>query len=198
MNYIRHLTAFFSKVYEDDGLQATHVSLYMALFQIWNISRFKNPISINRSETMRLAKIGSKTTYHKCLKKLHELGYIKYQPSRNPLKGSLVHMARIGTSSGTSLEPLSGHVVVPSINNTNNKLNINKDEIIQFFISKGFKKSIAEAFLNYNEARGWLISGMPMKNWKSAAELWMSKKSNYNKNEKIEKQELKKDTYEKL
>jgi len=39
---------------------------------------------------MRISKISSKATYHKCLKNLHSLGYINYQPSYNPFKGSHV------------------------------------------------------------------------------------------------------------
>ncbi|HBI01802.1 MAG TPA: transcriptional regulator [Flavobacterium sp.] len=90
MNYIKHLTGFFEKVVLDKTLNPTHVSLYMALFQFWNCNRFKNPISINRDEVMRISKISSKATYHKCLKNLHSLGYINYEPSYNPFKGSHV------------------------------------------------------------------------------------------------------------
>jgi hypothetical protein len=39
---------------------------------------------------MRISKISSKATYHKCLKNLHSLGYINYEPSFNPFKGSHV------------------------------------------------------------------------------------------------------------
>lgn len=90
MNYIKHLTGFFEKVATDKTLNPTHISLYIALFQFWNCNRFKNPISINRDEIMRISKISSKATYHKCLKNLHSLGYINYEPSFNPFKGSHV------------------------------------------------------------------------------------------------------------
>lgn len=92
MNYIKHLTGFFERVIKDKTLNPTHVSLYMALFQFWNFNRFKNPISISRDEVMRISKIASKATYHKCLKNLHSLGYIDYQPSFNPFRGSQVFM----------------------------------------------------------------------------------------------------------
>jgi hypothetical protein len=92
MNYIKHLTGFFEKVAIDKTLNPTHVSLYVALFQFWNCNRFKNPISISRDEVMRISKISSKATYHKCLKNLHSLGYINYEPSYNPFKGSLVYL----------------------------------------------------------------------------------------------------------
>ncbi len=92
MNYIKHLTGFFEKVAIDKTLNPTHVSLYVALFQFWNCNRFKNPISISRDEVMRINKISSKATYHKCLKNLHSLGYINYEPSYNPFKGSHVYL----------------------------------------------------------------------------------------------------------
>jgi hypothetical protein len=92
MNYIKHLTGFFGKVAIDKTLNPTHVSLYMSLFQFWNCNRFKNPISISRDEVMRISKISSKATYHKCLKNLHSLGYINYEPSYNPFKGSHVYL----------------------------------------------------------------------------------------------------------
>ena len=148
MNYIKHLTGFFDKVANDKLLNPTHVSLYISLFQFWNYSRFKNPISISRDEVMRISKISSKATYHKCLKALHSLGYIKYEPSYNPFKGSHVYLfnfsddlkplSKIEKAASPNFEPAGEQVVnksqtatetspelvgeqalVPSINNIN-------------------------------------------------------------------------------
>ncbi len=44
---------------------------------------------------MRISKISSKATYHKCLKNLHALGYINYEPSYNPFKGSQVFLLNL-------------------------------------------------------------------------------------------------------
>jgi 5'(3')-deoxyribonucleotidase len=90
MNYIKHLTGFFDRIVLDRNLNPTHISLYIALFQFWNVNRFKNPISITRDEVMRISKICSKATYHKCMRELNDRGYIKYEPSFNPFKGSMV------------------------------------------------------------------------------------------------------------
>jgi hypothetical protein len=98
MNYIRHLTAFFEKAISDNRLFPTHVSLYMALFQFWNLNHFKNPVSICRNEVLKLSKIGSYNTYHKCLHDLHSFGYIKYEPSHNQFIGSLVHLYNFDTT----------------------------------------------------------------------------------------------------
>lgn len=92
MNYIKHLTGFFEKIINDHSLNPTHISLYISLFQCWNLNRFQNPISITRDEVMRISKICSKATYHKCIKELHEKGYLVYEPSYNPFRGSLVHL----------------------------------------------------------------------------------------------------------
>ncbi|WP_395047854.1 transcriptional regulator [Flavobacterium sp.] len=145
MNYIKHLTGFFDRVAKDKLLNPTHVSLYMSLFQFWNCNRFRNPISISRDEIMRISKISSKATYHKCLKALHAQGYIKYEPSYNPFKGSHVFLFNFSddlkplpksassnfkpvieqvvnkscTSDETSSEQVNEQVVVPYINNTN-------------------------------------------------------------------------------
>ena len=95
MNYIKHLTGFFEKVGADYELNATHISLYMAIFQLWNQNRFQNPISISRDELMRISKIASTATYHKCMKDLTEREYVIYKPSFNPFKGSILEVCKL-------------------------------------------------------------------------------------------------------
>jgi hypothetical protein len=98
MNYIKHLTGFYDKIADDNRLSSTHVSLYLALFQFWNANRFDNPVSISRGEVMKLSKIGSYRTYYKCMHELDAFGYLKYEPSHNPLKGSQVNMYSFDTT----------------------------------------------------------------------------------------------------
>ncbi len=156
MNYIKHLTGFFEKVAIDKTLNPTHISLYMSLFQFWNCNRFKNPISISRDEIMRISKISSKATYHKCLKNLHSLGYINYEPSYNPFKGSHVILFNFSddlkpqpkserklnnepliepiaeqavNKSCTSSETSTEQAVVPSINYINNTNSLNDKNV---------------------------------------------------------------------
>ena len=104
MNYIKLLNAAFEKFYFDDRLNPTHISLYMALFQEWNSCRFMDEFYVNRRELMRCAKIGSKSTYHRCIVDLDTWQYLSYYPSNNPYKGSKIKMSIIGTSS----EPVMG------------------------------------------------------------------------------------------
>ena len=95
MNYIKHLTGFFEKVSTDFDLNPTHISLYMAIFQLWNQNRFQNPIGISRDELMRISKIASYATYHKCIKELDERNFVKYMPSYNPFKGSTLEVVNL-------------------------------------------------------------------------------------------------------
>ena len=46
---------------------------------------------------MRVSKICSNATYHKCIKELNDYGYLEYIPSFNPYKGSLVSLFNLGT-----------------------------------------------------------------------------------------------------
>jgi len=70
----------------------------MALFQEWNSSRFADEFYVNRRDLMRCAKIGSKSTYHRCVTDLNSWNYLFYFPSNNPYKGSKIKMSIIGTS----------------------------------------------------------------------------------------------------
>jgi SOS-response transcriptional repressor LexA len=90
MNYIKHLTGFFIRIASEETIYPTHISLYLALFQSWNVNRFKNPIAISRDEMMKTSRIASKATYHKCIKELQNMGFIDYLPSYNPYAGSEV------------------------------------------------------------------------------------------------------------
>ena len=92
INYIKHLNGVFNSIAKDNRLNPSHISLYMTLFQLWNFSRFAEIFFIDRDETMSISKIGSKNTYHRCLKNLNDYGYIKYLPSHNPFKGSRIKM----------------------------------------------------------------------------------------------------------
>ncbi len=92
MNYINHFTGFYELILQDSRLNPTHISLYLALFQFWNLNRFQNPICITRKEMMKLSKISAFGTYHKCIRELQEFGYIEYLPSFNPYRGSQVNL----------------------------------------------------------------------------------------------------------
>ncbi len=209
MNYIKHLTAFFERVAGDHRLNATHVSVYISLFQFWNLNRFQNPISVSRSEVMRVSKISAKATYHKVVKELHEFGYIRYSPSFNPYKGSSIHLIEFQTSSehamngsrtkiGTGNEQAVGPYI-NSINNTNSKQiesaltssnfdlverPAEEEEVREYFAEQKASTLEAEKFFNHFESNGWLVGGRtPMKDWKAAAKKWILNSSNFTKHD---------------
>jgi hypothetical protein len=186
MNYIKHLTGFFEKVAVEKTLNPTHVSLYIALFQFWNCNRFKNPISISRDEVMRISKISSKATYHKCLKNLHSLGYINYEPSYNPFKGSHVYLFNFSADlkpiqkserkpkieplfeqvdeqalnkSCTSDETSSEQALVPSINYINNTNNLNIENV----------SNLNKQAKNFEEIKNFQLKNENLKEEKSSA-----------------------------
>lgn len=92
MNYIRHLSAFYLKAAVDERLKPTHISLYHALFQFWNMNRFTNPVKFNRRQVLNYSKIGSNHTLYRCLKELDQWRYIEYSPSHSPFKNSVVNL----------------------------------------------------------------------------------------------------------
>lgn len=199
MNYIKQLTAAIFRISEDDRLNTAHVSLYLALFQLWNMNRFRNPISLNRMDVMKISKIGSRTTYHRCMKELDNWGYLNYIPSHNPLKGSRVVMFIFETSCehedsqvlnqhelqvvGKQVEQVVSHSINSIKKIKSNKLmkggfsTPTKQELKSFFTDP----IELEKFFNYYESNGWKIGGRsPMKNWKAAARNWMLNAEKFN------------------
>ena len=83
---------FYASVVQEATIGCSHISLYMALYQLWSQSNWATPIQIKRNEVMRLAKIGSSATYHRCLKQLIATGCIVYEPSPNPALKSKVYL----------------------------------------------------------------------------------------------------------
>lgn len=191
MNYIKHLNAIFRRFYADQKLNPTHISLYMALFQFWNISHFSHIIFINREEVMKMSKIGSRTTYQRCLKQLHKNKYLEYFPSNNPFKNSQVKLTIFGPGSGQSSEHSDEHsyeqtdgtvVDIALVSNKNNnkqsKTSINqpkaKQEVIDFFNDQNWSEKEAVKFYNHYSAVGWKIGGrVKIQDWKAVAENWI-------------------------
>ena len=95
MEQLKELTNFYSAIKNDNRIGTTHISLYMALFQFYNLNRLENPIRITRTAVMEVAKISGLATYHKCMRDLVEFGYIQYEPSYNPAINSQVHLLKV-------------------------------------------------------------------------------------------------------
>ena len=205
MNYIKLLNAAFEKFYFDDRLNPTHISLYMALFQEWNSSRFADEFYVNRRDLMRCAKIGSKSTYHRCITDLDSWLYLSYFPSNNPYKGSKIKMSIIGTSNESDMgqynptleqlaeqyypirepvvgqhHPINGQVLVSNTNNTKQENYIKQPKgrqaVIDFFEENSFDADEGKKFFEHYETRNWQTSdGQAIRDWRALATNWMDR-----------------------
>ncbi|MDL5514962.1 hypothetical protein QSE00_24345 [Arenibacter sp. M-2] len=205
MNYIKLLNAAFEKFYFDDRLNPTHISLYMALFQEWNSSRFADEFYVNRRDLMRCAKIGSKSTYHRCVTDLDSWLYLSYFPSNNPYKGSKIKMSIIGTSNEPDMgrynptleqlaeqyypirepvvgqhHPINGQVLVSNTNNTKQenykKQPKGRQAVIDFFEENSFDADEGKKFFEHYETRNWQTSdGQTIRDWRALATNWMDR-----------------------
>ena len=183
VNYIKHLNNINQKFFDSD-LDCTDISLYNALFQLWNNCGFDSVMSINRNDVMKLSKIGSVNTYLKCLKKLHELKFIEYKPSHNPLKGSIINLFRFDTSSDNvvikynttsestsesstdtssdtlyKLNKLLNLETIKLINNNASLINLNLEKWIKSVKDKkfSFRNSLLEFSSNKQLIDDWLL-----------------------------------------
>jgi len=184
VNYIKHLNAVFEQFSKDNRLNPTHISLYVALFQCWNYNRFPEEFYINREEVMKFSKIGSKSTYHRCIKELDSWKYLLYNPSHNPFKGSKVRLYQFRTSDDQAVDldlPKSGQALVSVINMNKHNINFLKLEaiakeklILEFFKKENYPELEAKKFYNHYQGIGWKIGGkIKIVDWKATAQNWM-------------------------
>ncbi|MEO2061880.1 MAG: hypothetical protein ABGW97_02770 [Christiangramia sp.] len=146
---------------------------------------------VSSKQVMSLAKIRSRTTYHKLLQELKFWGYLQYHPSTSPKNGSLVEMFRFDTpiiqkmdriSSETEQLPVQKMV---TFNKHNNKRILNsfkqfcpenEQVVIAYFKSEKRGSLEARKFYNFYESIGWKLNGKnPITNWKACAQNWMIK-----------------------
>ena len=195
MNYITHLNGVLDQFSKDNRLNPTHISLYIALFQFWNYNRFPTEFFINREEVMSFSKIGSKSTYHRCIKELSHWKYIVYIPSHNPFKGSRIKMFDFGTSTKTTdsqaldlNNPKYGQALVSYININKHNINFFKLEaiakeklILEFFQKEKYPELEAKKFFNHYQGIGWKVGGKSkIVDWQATAKSWMLKAEEMN------------------
>ena len=89
------MTGFYEAIEDDVRIGTSHISLYMALLQQWNLNGGINPVIIARTIIMKAAKINSRYTYNKSMNDLQEFGYIIYVPSSNPFSNSIVYLRKL-------------------------------------------------------------------------------------------------------
>ncbi len=129
---------------------------------------------------MSFSKIGSKSTYHKCVRELSHWKYIRYKPSHNPFKGSRVKMFNFETSSKTTYSqevdlnyPISGQALVSNTNINKHNINFIKLEAIA---KEKYPKLEAKKFFNHYQGIGWKVGGKAkMVDWQATDRSWMLK-----------------------
>lgn len=222
INYIRHITAFYTLVHEHEYLRANDISLYLALFQLWNMQRFPVSLTVDKTHAMKLCKIGSKTTYVLCLKRLHKFGFLTYEPSAGPYLHSVVKIVSLdekvpqtctdidpcrvgnndprmrtetGPDTGPKTDPHIGSVLAhfnnKQINNyingrqtarppvkSTNEMSAPKapelEDVRAYFDMTAQPEKEADQFYFHYKAIGWTLSGVPISDWKAAAEKWIN------------------------
>lgn len=163
---------FFERLIEDDRLYPSHISMYVSLFQLWSLNHFQNPFRISRVEVMKLSKIRSFATYHKCVKELSDAGFIAYSPSYDSYKGSVME-------------------IIDQEKVKQNKSNLPQDRKLQaqeeasfsepmvcevelYFAERNLLSAEAHKFYRSYQSQHWKLSNeKPMKCWQAAARNWI-------------------------
>ena len=83
---------FMGRITDDPTMGPSHLGVYVAILQTYEMQDRRNPVLIQSAGLKRLAKISAAATYYKCMRDLREGGYIRYVPSYDPLVGSLVYL----------------------------------------------------------------------------------------------------------
>lgn len=92
MELFPQLSDFYNSIANDARIGTTHISLFMALLQQWNLNGGKKCFNIYREQIMKVAKISGRYTYNKCMNELQEFGYIRYKPSVNGYVASEIEL----------------------------------------------------------------------------------------------------------
>lgn len=198
MNYIIHLNSFFEKADNQDWLTPHHQSLYLTFFRIWNQTMFRQTFTIYRDQVMSKAKIGSKTTYYRCLRELENAGYFKYHRPRTKYEAGAITMTSFscttngtiqvpnmnptGPTSDTARVPQIGHFPKQEIEslsnyNSNALFKPTQDEVHQFFREHQYPQFKAISFWYQYESKDWYSGGSPIKDWQALAHKWMAEKN---------------------
>lgn len=89
MEFQQVILKFLMLVQDDPRISPAHISIFLAILSV-AIRKGGHPeVIVYKKLLTRQAKISGRT-YQRCMKDLHQYGYIQYTPSYNPSEGSLV------------------------------------------------------------------------------------------------------------
>ena len=165
---------YFGNVIKDHQMAPAHISLYVSLFQMWSINEYQTPFRMCRKDVMKLSKIKSFATYHKCINELHEAGFIIYIPSYNPYIGSSIEMIDFESEDFGKNKIVSGQRTVSHKEVCFSIPVLHEVEL--YFSESDLRSEEADQFYSLYQSKSWKLSNnKPMKCWKSAARSWISK-----------------------
>jgi len=84
------VSRFMDAIQADARITPYHVSLFAAIVHYKQTHGCASRIFAFSYDLMPLAKISSVATYHKCVRDLHDFGYIDYEASFNRFTGSKI------------------------------------------------------------------------------------------------------------
>jgi Fe2+ or Zn2+ uptake regulation protein len=95
MERMQYFETFYKAIGNDTRIGPVHVSVYMALLNLWEKQGRVNPIHIFSRDVMPMAKISGIATYYRTLRELDRYGYIKYISTYDRVTGSVVYFLEI-------------------------------------------------------------------------------------------------------
>lgn len=93
MKPAQRVARFLRKAGMDSRLHPSHISLFMVIVY-FSTEGPEGVFRVSRKKLMAYSRISSIVTYHKCMKELHDYGYVLYKPSFDPCRGSAVSFPR--------------------------------------------------------------------------------------------------------
>jgi hypothetical protein len=168
MKQSKNIIRLFENVVWNEQMLPSHISMYVSLLQLWSINQFRKSFRIHRDQVMKLSRIKSLATYHRCIRQLHNAGLIAYSPSYDPYKGSLVEVIEDRDQSHRKVNTpaqKAQRFVIPDL-----------FEVELYFTERDLSSSEARAFFNFYELQNWKVHrNKPMSSWQAAARNWISK-----------------------
>lgn len=114
MNYIKAHRALSFLMKHDENIKPSEKSFMDTLFCVWNEKNWADQFRVSRDDMMESCKISNRKTYYKVISNLVELGYITYEPSKNPEVASKFGMGKKVTSYITSYGSSTGSSTITS------------------------------------------------------------------------------------
>jgi hypothetical protein len=85
---------FLKRSVQDERLLPSHISLLAAICILGHHTKVGSGFIVSRSKLMKFSGIKGKGSYHRVLSQLIDFGFVDYQPSYHPVKGSTIKLVK--------------------------------------------------------------------------------------------------------